>query len=113
MNTKNKPIPVIIKDKHDLHSHYMPFIEAGAIFVPTENEYLIGDKAVAQVFLKDIGKKIPVMGKVAWVTPNLPQNGIKAGVGIQFMGANAPKIKQFLEKMLGELLNAPPVKTLY
>lgn len=113
MKTKQAPIQLVINNKNELHAHYMPFIQAGAIFVPTAKDYALGDLATAHVTLKEIGKKIPVMGKVAWITPNTGQQGIKAGIGIQFSGVNAPKIKQFIEKTLGGLLNVAPAKTVY
>ncbi len=112
MNTKNKPIPLVINDNKELHAHYMPFIQSGAIFVPTTAEYELGDTAIAHVMLKQVGKKIPIHGKVAWITPT-GQAGVKAGIGIQFSGANAGKIKQFIEKMLGTLLNVAPTNTVY
>lgn len=113
MKTKQAPIQLVINDKNELHAHYMPFIQSGAIFVPTTDEYALGDSATAHILLKEVGKKIPVTGNVAWITPNMDQQGIKAGIGIQFTGNNAAKIKQFIEKMLGSLLNNPPAKTVY
>ena len=113
MNTNNNPIQLIINNKQELHAHYMPFIESGAIFVPTTDDYALGDIAAVHVLLKEVGKKIPIQGKVAWITPSTGQQGIQAGIGIQFSGANAVKIKQFIEKMLGSLLNVQPEKTMY
>lgn len=108
-----KPIQLIINNNKELHAHYMPFIESGAIFVPTTDEYALGDKAAVHVLLKEVGKKIPIQGNVAWITPNSGQQGMRAGIGIQFSGANAAKIKQFIEKRLGTLLNMQPEKTMY
>ncbi len=113
MNTNNKPLSLIIKDNAELHAHYMPFIESGAIFVPTKEEYNIGDKATAYLLLKQLGKKIPIQGTVVWITPDIKHTNTKAGIGIQFTGTNAEKIKQFIERMLGTLLNTPPTKTAY
>ena len=113
MNINNKPIELTINNNNELHAHYMPFIDSGAIFVPTTDEYALGDTATAHVLLKEVGKKIPIQGTVAWITPNMGQQGIQAGIGIQFAGANAGKIKQFIEKRLGSLLNTQPLKTVY
>ena len=113
MNTNNKPLSLVINDNAELHAHYMPFIESGAIFIPTTEEYNIGDKATAYLLLKQLGKKIPIQGKVAWITPDIKHANTKAGIGIQFAGANAAKIKQFIEKILGAMLNTTPAKTVY
>ena len=73
-----------IQDVASLYEAYMPFIRGGGLFVPTHKRYNLGDDVFIRLTLMDEPQKIPVPGKVIWITPVEVQGGWKAGIGIQF-----------------------------
>ncbi len=73
-----------IKDSSSLYDSYMPFIKGGGLFIPTPKQYKLGDEVFIRLTLMDEAEKIPVPGKVIWVTPIGSQGGRLAGIGVQF-----------------------------
>ena len=62
----------------------MPFLSNGGLFVPTNKAYDIGDEVFMLLTLMDEPEKIPIAGKVVWVTPRGAQGNRTAGIGVQF-----------------------------
>ena len=58
-----------IKDKAVLYSAYMPFITNGGLFIPTDKQYKLGEEIFLLLNIMDESDKIPVAGKVVWITP--------------------------------------------
>ena len=58
-----------IKDKGALYSAYMPFIKNGGLFIPTNKPYSLGDEVFMLLTLMDSKERMPVAGKIVWVTP--------------------------------------------
>lgn len=73
-----------IKDTTSLYDSYMPYIKGGGLFVPTHKRYTLGDDVFIRLTLMDEAEKLPVPGKVVWVTPIGSQGGRVAGIGVQF-----------------------------
>ncbi len=73
-----------IRDTASLYEAYMPFISGGGLFVPTHKHYNLGDDVFIRLTLMDEPEKIPVPGKVIWITPMGAQGGRQSGIGIQF-----------------------------
>ncbi len=73
-----------LADPADLHRHYMPFVQGGGLFVPTLKKYQLGDEVFLLVNLKEGNERLPVPGKVCWVTPGGSQGSRKTGIGIAF-----------------------------
>lgn len=73
-----------IKDKGALYNAYMPFLKNGGIFVPTNKKYRIGDEVFILVNLMDEKERLPIAGKVVWITPPGSQGNRVAGIGVQF-----------------------------
>ena len=98
-------LSLTINDKAVLYSAYMPFLENGGLFVPTNKKYSIGDEVFMLLTLMDDPEKIPIAGRVVWVTPVGAQGNRQAGVGVQFSeqdeSANAK-----IENHLGGALNS-------
>ncbi|MEL0314402.1 MAG: PilZ domain-containing protein [Halieaceae bacterium] len=96
-------LSLTIKDAADLHSAYMPFLENGGLFAPTNQKYSIGDEVFMLLTLSDDPEKIPIAGRVVWVTPVGAQGNRQAGIGVQFseqdVSANA-KIENHLNGAL-------------
>ncbi len=72
-----------IKDVTELHKLYMPFVENGGVFVRSKTKYKLGDDVFLLLSLMG-DEKIPITGKVIWVTP-AGASGLKhPGIGVQF-----------------------------
>ena len=67
----NKPglLTLTIKDKSALYLAYMPFVKNGGLFIPTNSNYRLGDEVFMLLNLMGEEEKLPVAGRVIWVTP--------------------------------------------
>lgn len=73
-----------IQDLRVLRAAYMPFLTQGGLFVPTDGHFRLGDEVFLLLRLLDEPERIPVAGKVVWITPKGAQGQRTAGVGVQF-----------------------------
>ena len=93
-------LTLTIKDKSALYLAYMPFVINGGLFIPTNSSYRLGDEVFMLLNLMGEDEKIPVAGKIVWVTPQGAQGNRAAGVGVQFSdldgGAARNKIETYL-----------------
>ena len=89
-----------IKDKSSLYAAYMPFVQNGGLFIPTNKSYNLGDEVFMLLSLMDDGERLPVAGKIIWMTPKGAQGNRAYGVGVQFSsqdkGATRGKIETHL-----------------
>ena len=104
-SSRNKVISIAIKDKQALYMSYMPYVEGGGLFLPTNKEYEMGDEKFLLVKIMDEVEPVSISGNVIWVTPTGALGNRPAGVGIQFMGENAQKIANLIESKLGASLS--------
>jgi type IV pilus assembly protein PilZ len=81
---RNGILSLEIKDKAVLYAAYMPFLRNGGLFIPSQKDYQLGDEVFLLLNLMDEVEKIPVAGKVVWITPNGAQGARAAGIGVQF-----------------------------
>ena len=88
-------LSLTIKDKGALYAAYMPFVKNGGLFIPTNKDYKLGDEVFMLLKLMEESEKLPIVGKVIWVTPKGAQGNRVAGIGVQFAddqdGENARK----------------------
>lgn len=90
-----------IKDVNALYMSYMPFVKHGGLFVPTNKKYVIGDEVFILLTLMEDNDRIPVAGKVIWVTPPGSQGNRSAGIGVQFSeGADGETARHKIETLL-------------
>src|ERR1051325_5321959 len=82
----NKPglLTLTIKDKSALYLAYMPFVKNGGLFIPTNSNYRLGDEVFMLLTLMGEDEKLPVAGRVIWLTPKGAQGKRTAGNGGQF-----------------------------
>ena len=73
-----------IKEKPALYAAYMPYLKGGGIFIPTTKTYGLGDEVFMLLTLMDDPNKLPVAGKVVWITPPEAQGNKSQGIGVQF-----------------------------
>ena len=81
---RNGILSLAIKDKAVLYAAYMPLVQNGGLFIPTKKDYELGDEVFMLLNLMDEAEKIPVAGKVVWITPKGAQGNRAAGIGVQF-----------------------------
>jgi type IV pilus assembly protein PilZ len=86
MNSRSGILSLTIKDKAVLYAAYMPFIQGGGLFIPTSKQYQLGEEVFMLLKLMEEPEKIPVAGKIIWVTPKGAQGNKVAGIGVQFTG---------------------------
>ena len=79
-----------IKDKAALYSAYMPFVTNGGLFVATDKNYKLGEEIFLLLNIMDEPEKIPVAGKVVWITPQGAKGNRSAGIGVQFSDPDDP-----------------------
>jgi type IV pilus assembly protein PilZ len=96
-----------IKEKSALFAAYMPFIKGGGLFIPTNKSYKMGEEVFMLLTLMDDPAKLPVSGKVVWVTPDGSHGGRIQGVGVQFAFNESGKAAQNkIEGLLGGSLKS-------
>ena len=103
-----------IKEKAALYAAFMPFVNNGGIFVPTNRPYQLGDEVYLILTLLDDPTKIPVAGKVVWISPSGGGASKTPGIGVQFPGDDAGfSARKRIEDALGAALrSARPTHTL-
>jgi type IV pilus assembly protein PilZ len=96
-----------IKEKSALFAAYMPFIKGGGLFIPTNKQYKMGEEVFMLLTLMEDPAKLPVSGKVIWVTPVGAHGGRTQGVGVQFAPNETGKAAQNrIEGLLGGSLKS-------
>ena len=107
-------LSLAIKDKAQLYSAYMPFVKGGGIFIPTTKRYALGDEVFLLLSLLEDKDRLPVAGKVVWVTPPGSQGNRAAGIGVQFSDSSeADTVKGKIEALLaGTLESDKPTHTM-
>jgi len=102
----NKPglLTLTIKDKSALYLAYMPFVRNGGLFIPTNSNYRIGDEVFMLLNLMGEDEKLPVAGRVIWVTPKGAQNKRTAGIGVQFSDQDRGQTQKKIETYLAGAL---------
>jgi len=100
-------LSLAIKDKAALYNAYMPFVKGGGIFVPTMKKYSIGDEVFILLTLLEDKDRLPVAGKVCWVTPPGSQGNRTAGIGVQFNDSvEGESVRGKIETLLAGILNS-------
>jgi type IV pilus assembly protein PilZ len=91
----------------------MPFIKNGGIFIPTNKEYRLGDEVFILLMLTDDSERLPVAGKVIWVTPRGAQGKRQQGIGVQFSSQDGGATQQRIETLLAGMVGSDrPTHTL-
>ena len=99
-------LSLTIKDKSALYAAYMPFVKNGGLFIPTSKPYRLGDEVFMLLTLMDEKEKIPVAGKIVWITPVGAQGNKAPGIGVQFSEQDNGQTRNKIETYLGGALKA-------
>jgi len=98
-------LSLTIRDKSALYAAYMPFVKNGGLFIPTSKDYQLGDEVFMLLTLMEEKEKLPVAGRIVWITPKGAQGNRATGIGVQFSdqdnGAARNKIETYLAGALG------------
>ena len=99
-NPRQGILSLSIKDKGALYAAYMPFVKNGGLFIPTTKAYELGAEVFMLLTLMEETEKMPVAGKIVWITPKGAQGNRAAGIGVHFSdqdgGATRSKIETYL-----------------
>lgn len=98
-------LTLTIRDKSALYVAYMPFVKNGGLFVPTQSSYQLGDEVFMLLNLLGENEKLPVAGRVIWITPKGVAGRRVPGIGVQFstqdLNVTQKKIETYLAGALG------------
>ncbi|MCL5041012.1 MAG: PilZ domain-containing protein [Gammaproteobacteria bacterium] len=109
---RNGILSLTIKDKSVLYAAYMPFVKHGGLFIPTNKHYRPGDEVFMLLNLMDEVEKIPVAGKVIWITPRGAQGNRAAGIGVQFSDQDNTARSKIETYLAGALKSDRPTHTM-
>lgn len=109
----NSIINVSIPDKNVLYASYMPFVVGGGLFVRSQRKHNLGDEVFLLIDLMDEDEKLPVTGKVVWISP-INQGARVKGIGIQFSNVDSAATQEKILKYLTGMLegNTQPTFTM-
>ena len=99
-------LSLTIKDKSALYAAYMPFIKNGGLFIPTNKSYGLGDEVFMLLTLMEETEKLPVAGKIIWITPKGAQGNRAAGIGVQFSDQDDGTARKKIETYLAGALKS-------
>ncbi len=106
-------LSLTIKDKNALYAAYMPFIRNGGLFIPTTKKYKLGDEVFMLLALMEEAERIPVAGKVIWITPVGAEGNRAPGIGVQFSDQDDGMARNKIEGYLaGAMKSERPTHTM-
>jgi type IV pilus assembly protein PilZ len=103
---RQRILSFVIKDKNALYAAFMPFVKNGGLFIPTSKRYELGDEIFLLLRLMDEPERIPVAGKVIWITPPGAEANRAVGVGIQFSDQDQGVARRKIEDYLAGILSS-------
>lgn len=106
MGVRPSVLSLTIKERSGLYAAYMPFIEGGGVFIPTQKEYSLGDQVYMILQLMDNPKRFSIACKVVWVSPaGMAQK--TQGIGVQIPHDDTGKeLNKFIEQSLGSAIGS-------
>jgi type IV pilus assembly protein PilZ len=99
-------LSVSIREKAALYAAYMPFVRNGGLFVTTHRLHRLGDEVILILSLMDESERIPVAGKVIWITPKAAEGYRTPGVGVQFNEDDGGTTRSRIENYLAGIVEA-------
>jgi type IV pilus assembly protein PilZ len=105
-NSRLGILSVTIRDKSALYAAYMPYLRNGGLFVVTHRSYQLGDEVILILSLMEENERIPVAGKVVWVTPKAAEGYRTPGIGVQFSEDDGGTTRSRIENYLAGIVEA-------
>ena len=101
LKARPRVLSVSINDLRTLRAAFMPFLKSAGLFVPTHNEYGMGDEVFLVVKL--LGKEqYALAATVVWMTPAGAQGSRTKGVGVHFKGPDGAKLKERIKELVAD-----------
>lgn len=104
-SVRNGILNLSIKDEQALYAAYMPFVINGGLFIATRKNYNLGDEVFILLDLMEEPDRLPLTGKVIWITPKGMGGNRREGVGIQ-LNEKHSDIQGKFETYLAGLMDA-------
>ena len=101
VNPDSPLLSVDIADASTLWAAHMPFIANGGMFIPTSRHFRLGEEVFLLLGLPGAGAKIPLAGKVVWITPEGALGGKPRGIAVQF-GDHDDVVRQRINACLAD-----------
>ena len=89
-----------IKDKNALYAAYMTFVPNGGLFVSTDRKYEMGEEIFVLLNLMGETERLPVSGKIIWITPDGAEGYRSTGIGFAFSEKDGGIAKNKIETFL-------------
>lgn len=99
-------LSLTIGDRSALYAAYMPFVKNGGLFIPSAKAYKLGDEVFMLLSLMDSKAKLPIAGRVVWITPKGSQGNKTTGIGVQFSNLDKGLTRSKIEKLLAGALSS-------
>ena len=99
-------LSLTIRDKSALYASYMPYIKNGGLFIPTARNYRLGDEVFMLLTLMEEKEKMPIAGRIVWITPKGAQGNRTAGIGVQFSELDKGQTQKKIENYLAAALKS-------
>ena len=93
-------LTISIKDKSALYAAYMPFVINGGLFIPTNRDYEMGQEIFLLLNLMDESERLPIIGKIVWITPPRSGSYRPGGIGVQFSDQDGGIARNKIENYL-------------
>jgi type IV pilus assembly protein PilZ len=95
-----------IKDKASLYASYMPYVKNGGLFIPTAKQYKLGDEVFMLLTLMEDSERLPVAGKIIWISPSGSKGNRAAGIGVQLSPQDKGQTRSKIETHLAGAMKA-------
>ena len=99
-------LSLTIRDKGALYAAFMPFVKNGGLFIPTARSYRVGDEVFMLLSLMEEKEKMPIAGRIVWITPKGAQGNRTAGIGVQFSELDKGQTRNKIENYLAGALKS-------
>lgn len=105
-NARPGMLSLSIKDKASLYASYMPYVKNGGLFIPTNKNYNLGDEVFMLLTLMEDNERLPVAGKIIWMSPPGAQGNRATGIGVQFSPQDKGQTRSKIETHLAGAMKA-------
>lgn len=112
-NARQGILSLTIKDKNALYAAYMPFVKNGGLFIPTTRQFALGEEVFMLLNLMDETERLPIAGKIVWITPKGSEGYRSTGIGVQFSDQDGGMAQNKIENYLaGAIESDRPTHTM-
>lgn len=102
-----KMMTLQLKEKVALYNCYMPFLEHGGLFVPTDDAFSLGEEVLLALELTNHSGKKFLRTQVAWINPARTSVNRPKGVGLAFSDDEiCIQTKNLIEAELGSSIRS-------